>query len=157
MQTIALETISKKLRDALVGDTAIATFCQAKYKKAPSFFVGFDAKSPPKDTQCPAIIILPGMKIEGDEIDEFQYMLTVSWSILNGAVTTTNGVVEFTGLYESDQLGQLILACLAEASTNSPITSAEYSIDATMSHPQFPGRLDITFTNSVCIGGDLTF
>jgi len=157
MQIIPFETILTKVRDALKNSAAIKTFCQTKYSKDPLIFIGFNAADPPTDGDCPAIIVFPGVKSEGEEISEFSYNLTVSWSILNKSPTVTNNVVEYAGLYESDQLGHLIYDVLKNISANSPISSAEYFIDATTSHPQFPGRLDITFTIPVVIGGDISF
>lgn len=157
MKTISFETILGKIRDAIKNSSAITAFCQSKYAKNPKIYVGFNAANAPGIAECPVIVVFPGMKIEGEEIGEFQYMLTVAWSIANSATTTTGTVTEFTGLSESDQLGQLIYSVLADVSINSPITQAEYSIDATTSHPQFPGRMDITFTIPVCIGGDINF
>lgn len=157
MQTISFETILGKIRDALKNSTAIASFCQTKYAKAPAIYIGFDAAKPPSISDCPIIAVFPVMKTEGEEIGEFNYGVTVAWSIANTAKTTVNGVTEFTGLSESSQLGQLIYEELANVSNNSPITSCDYTIDAIMSHPQFPGRMDITFTIPVCIGGDITF
>jgi hypothetical protein len=157
MKTISFETILGKIRDALKNSSAITTFCQTKYAKNPSIYIGFNAAKPPGIAECPVIVIFPGVKTEGEEIDEFNYGVTVAWSIANSATTSSNGVTEFTGLLESSQLGQLIYDVLADMSVNSPITTCDYTIDATMSHPQFPGRMDITFTVPVVIGGDITF
>lgn len=157
MQSISIESILTKIRNALLADVAISDFCQVHYAKDPTLYIGFDVRNAPSDAQCPAIIVFPGVKVEGEEIDEWQYEVTVSWSIVNASKITTNGAVEFAGVYESSQLGQLIYNCLAEVSANSPITRAEVNIDTITSHPQFPGRMDITFTIPVVIGGDISF
>jgi len=157
MKTISFESILNKIRDAIKNSSAITTFCQSKYAKNPKICVGFNAAKPPGIAECPVIVIFPGIKIEGEEIDEFQYEVTVAWSIANSTTTTTGTVTEFTGLSESSQLGELIYSVLADVSVNSPIASCEFSFDATTSHPQFPGRMDITFTIPVVIGGDINF
>ena len=157
IQTITLESIVKKWRDAIKNSTAISAFCTTKYRKSLSLFVGVNGKKPPTENDCPLIIIFPGSKVEGLGESEYQYMISVGWSILQPSVTVVNGVSETTGTYETDELGQLIYAAIAEASLDYPITHIEYSIETNEFFPQFPGRIDAIITVPVAFGANLTY
>lgn len=142
--TLKLSDIISKWRDALQASQPIQDFCLTHYNKAPNIFVGLNGKLPPTAEQCPLIILYPGSKTEGLELQEYVYKLTLGWTIVQNAVTVDNQVTEFSGITECDALGQLIYLELAQLSPNNPISVLDYSIEPVAYFPQFPGRMDIT-------------
>ncbi|MBP2639320.1 MAG: hypothetical protein H6Q66_271 [Firmicutes bacterium] len=142
--TLKLRDIVVKWRDALQASSAIQSYCTTKYSKSPKIYVGINGKSLPADTDCPIIIIYPGEKSEGLELQEYSYTLTVGWTILQSATTTTGSITEYTGATECDDLGQLIYLELAQLSTNYPVSEVKYNIEPVAYYPRFPGRMDIT-------------
>jgi len=144
VSTLKLSDIISKWRDALKASTSIQTYCTTKYSATPKIYVGINGKSAPADTDCPLIILYPGSKSEGLELEEYTYKLTVAWIIIKEATTTTDNITEYTGVSECDELGQLIYQELAELSADSPISEVHYNIEPVAYYPRFPGRMDIT-------------
>lgn len=144
ISTLKLNDIIIKWRDALHASQPIRDYCLSKYSKAPKIYVGINGKNPPSDTDCPMIILYPGRKLEGLELKEYTYTITVGWSIVQNASTTANDVTEYSGVAECDALGQLIYLELAQLSTGNPISEVKYNIEPVAYYPRFPGRMDIT-------------
>ena len=155
--TITLQSIVEKWRDAIKYSSAISSFCQTKYGKPLTLYVGFNGKNPPKAENCPFAVIFSGTKTEGLGEPEYQYMVSIGWAILQDDVTITNGVHEVIGAKESDQLGQLLYEAIAEASTNYPVTHVEYDVETQTFFPQFPGRIDAVISVPVTMGANLVY
>ncbi|MEN6411983.1 MAG: hypothetical protein ABFC84_04335 [Veillonellales bacterium] len=144
ISTLKLSDITSKWRDALQASTPIQNFCTTKFNQAPKIYVGINGKNLPAAADCPLIILYPGAKLEGLELQEYTYKLTVGWIILRDAATTTNNVIEYSGVAECDQLGQLIYQELAGLNAKNPLSVVDYSIEPFAYYPRFPGRMDIT-------------
>lgn len=166
--TLKLTTIAKKWRDILAGSTRIRDYCMAKYQKPPTFFLGINGKKFPDHRHCPAIFILPGIKTEG-LIPEFPYALTVSWSIKQDDIITDGArkkwtenlvgeSIEFLGVTETDDFGQLILEVLqAGLDETFPISKIDYNIDTQEYYPQFPGYMILTTEINPAMGEQLEY
>lgn len=155
MKQLPLKTILQRYRDVIRDSAAIDTWCRATYGKPLTIIVGFDDKKRPPLSYCPSCVIFPGQKMEGDGADQFAYMTSVAWSIVNDQIVITDNVREYAGVYESDDLGHLILSELASAS-DYPIASVDYSLEAYSHYPQFPGRADLTVEIPQTMGGSDT-
>lgn len=155
--TLKLSDIMSKWRDALQASQPIQNFCMAQYNKAPSIFVGINGKQPPTENDCPLIILYPGTKAEGLELQEYTYNLAIGWTILQDAVTVTNNVTEYHGITECDALGQLIYLELAQLSPDNPIGVVNYNIEPVAYFPRFPGRMDITVKITSINGYNINF
>jgi hypothetical protein len=144
VSTLKLSDIISKWRDAMQASASIQNYCTAKYGQAPKIYLGINGKNPPAASDCPIIVLYPGAKSEGLELQEYTYKLTVGWTILQDAATTTGNITEYLGVAECDELGQLIYLALAELSADNPISVVNYSIEPVAYYPRFPGRMDIT-------------
>lgn len=142
--TLKLNDIIDKWRDALQASQPIQNYCTAKYAKSPKLYIGINGKTPPAAEDCPLIILYPGAKSEGLELQEYTYKLSVGWVILQNATTVTGNTTEYAGVKECDDLGQLIYLELAQLSTDNPISIVNYTIEPSAYYPRFPGRMDIT-------------
>ena len=91
--------------------------------------------------------------MEGDGVDDFAHQTSIAWSIVNEAIITTGNVREYLGVYESDELGQLIVSEVAAASNKAFIASVDYSLESYSHYPQFPGRAEITIEIPHTLGG----
>lgn len=156
IQTLPLSTIVRKWRDLLVASDEIRAFCVEHYGKPAKVYVGVNAKRPPTEADCPYIVIRPGVKEEG-ELPEFTYVLSVGWVVRNDEATETAATVEQDGVYECDELGQLIYGCLAEASDSSPVTQVRYEIEPIDFAPQFVGEMQLEIAVTPTIGGAITY
>ena len=155
--TLRISDIISKWRDALQASQPIQNFCITHYNKAPEIFVGINGKMPPTPEHCPLIILYPGAKTEGLELQEYTYKLTVGWAIEQNAVTVTNRVTEFSGISECDALGQLIYLELAQLSPDNPVSVLNYTIEPVAYFPRFPGRMEITVKIAPVNGYSINF
>ena len=155
--TLKLSDIINKWRDALQASQAIQNYCTTKYSKAPKIYVGINGKQPPADADCPFIILYPGGKSEGLELQEYSYKLTVGWTILQEATTVTSNITEYLGVKECDDLGQLIYQELAQLTTDNPISVVNYNIEPVAYYPRFPGRMDITLKITAVNGYSINY
>ena len=155
--TIPITVFIRKWRDAIANSAAISAFCIEKYNKPLSLYVGIDGKKPPTDKNCPLVIVFPGGKVEGGGEAECRYTGSIGWSIIQPGVANQDGITENIGLYEADELGQLILTAIAEINPSYPVTRVEYSFESNEFFPQFPGRMDITIQVPVVMGMQITY
>ncbi|TCL76820.1 hypothetical protein EDC14_1001102 [Hydrogenispora ethanolica] len=150
-------------RDRLRQSQTIHDFCQAKYGKAPAIFVGSDPARPPADADCPYILIQPGWKTEGTDRKQYRYAVPVQWAIVNPDRTAADGVTELAGIYDCDQLGQLILDEIAQASPANPISYVKYfplTEEALASggySPRFTGAMEVKLYIVPAMGGGLNY
>lgn len=155
--TLKLSDIISKWRDALQASQPIQNFCTTHYNKVPNIFVGTNGKILPTEDNYPLIILYPGAKSEGLELQEYTYKLTIGWTILQTAVTVTNNVTELRGIAECDALGQLIYLELAQLSPDNPISVLNYTIEPVAYFPRFPGRMEITVKIAPVNGYSINF
>lgn len=155
--TLKLSDFILKWRDALVNSGEIDSFCQSKYGKPVKIFTGYDANQPPTTLDCPYILIYPGKKVEGANKKIYRYTIPIEWSICNNTKTESNRVVELQGIYEADELGQLILMVLNEVSVDLPISKVDYNKEAIESFPQFIRRMEVKFHFTPALGGNLAY
>ncbi|MDU4960934.1 MAG: hypothetical protein E6X17_09795 [Sporomusaceae bacterium] len=155
--TLKLSDILTKWREAIQASQPIQNYCVAKYGTAPKLYIGMNGKQLPADSDCPFIVLYPGAKSEGLELQEYTYTLTVGWTILQSATTADNATTEYLGVAECDDLGQLIYLELAYLSTDNPISAVDYSIEPVAYYPRFPGRMDITLKITSVNGYDIIY
>lgn len=155
--TLPQKQILQKWRDILVNDADIKAYCLGKYGKAPNFFVGLDVRDSPGEDICPLIVIFPGDKIEGLKQSAYNYTASVGWVILQEDFTISENLKEYHGIYEVDDIGQLILKAVMNANPDYPVTQVDFRIDLTEHQPQYAGHMDITMEISVTMGVDLVY
>lgn len=108
MKTAAIMELVELFLGGLSTSTVIEKWCLDKYQKTPWFISGMDYNKPPREEECPYIVIMPNEKLEG-HVAELRYGIIIAWCICNKETENKNNVTKFKGLYESDELGQLIL------------------------------------------------
>lgn len=155
--TLKLSDITGRWRDTLQASQPIQDYCLTKYSKAPNIYVGINGKTPPADSDCPLIILYPGAKSEGLELQEYTYKLTVGWTILQAEAAESNNVKEYLGVTECDGLGQLIYQELAQIEADHPVSKVHYSIEPVAYYPRFTGRMDITLKITLANGYRITY
>ncbi|MDF2631431.1 MAG: hypothetical protein K0Q85_27 [Caproiciproducens sp.] len=152
--TLKLKTIAMTWRDILMESGKIRGFCQEKYGKPPTIFMGMNGQRLPVKETCPYIAIVGGVKKEGLEEESFLYHIGISWVIMQSNALVdgeikpwseklTGETIECMGVYECDELGQLIYEVLQEALGDSwPISKIDYEVDwAPPYFPQWPGHM----------------
>lgn len=167
--TLKLKTIALRWRDILMDSAEIRDFCIEKYNKPPTIFMGVNGKKLPSKKHCPAIFILPGVKTEGLDQAELAYGICISWSIdqpnvmVDGEIKPwsediTGKVIEFLGVYETDDFGQLIYEALqSELMESFPVSKIDYHIETSAEWPQFPGFMVLETNIEPAMGEELEY
>jgi hypothetical protein len=155
--SIAVSQIVTTFANALAADATLNDYCQAQFEKDVTIFIGYNGQSLPATTNCPYIVINPDPKVEGAAETVYKYTITVDWSVANETQTTNGKIVALTGLGQCDALGQLILECLNQISSDHPIASVVYRIAATKTEatalcPQSAGQMKLTINIDRPIG-----
>lgn len=156
MKTAPLTKILNVFLEAMKKSQGIKGFCRDKYGKDPLFFIGMDYNQPPKEEDCPYIVIVPGDKREG-LTDLLEYKIHIAWAITNPSTKTCENVICYLGVEEADTFGQLIIKAVSGSLDNAVIHEADYILDTITQYPQFPGELDLTVKVPNTIGGDIEF
>ncbi|WP_169313123.1 hypothetical protein, partial [Acetonema longum] len=136
---LSFKTILQRWRDTLAASGELKAFCQSRFGKAPTLIIHSHYAALPEESSCPCIILSPGYKIEGPNEDEFIYYVMIRWSIVNATIdTSTPGITEYTGLYDSDDFGQLIYSVLDQVSRNYPVGRVNTKSKKKLPFPSFP-------------------
>ena len=156
MQTIPLATIANRWVDAIKDNEKINAYCQAKYGKELTIFVGYDDVGAPLEEDCPCVIVLMDSKSEG-LADSYSYTLQIVWGIYNNMPQKDGRIVRYTGAFETDELGQLLIECIMAVNPNYPVVNIEYETDNVSWRPIYPGKATLTIEIPHVIGGQVEY
>lgn len=95
-----------KIKTLLSQTQSINDYCQAKYSKLPSVFIGIDVNNVPRIENYPAIILYDFNVERG--LDKIVYVVSIGVGIANNEIQTTDNVYIYTGFIESRELMELI-------------------------------------------------
>lgn len=156
MQTIPLSVIANRWVAAIKDNEPINDFCQAKYGKDLTIYVGYDDAGAPLEEDCPCVIVLMDSKSEG-LANSYSYTLQIVWGISRMHSVREGRVVNYTGAFESDELGQLLIECIMAVNPNYPVISIDYETDNVSWRPVYPGKATLTIEIPHVIGGQVTY
>ena len=117
--SITLKQITELLRDAIKGDTALATFCTGTLGSALSIQVGSTIQIPLGTKDSPYCIIIPMGKNLGDT-QTHGWTYTVAFGNEEGTFEDyqTNGTKEMKGIYLIEELGDKIMDAISTVEKN---------------------------------------
>lgn len=150
-KTASLVNLTRLFAEKLADSEEIKQYCTQHYKKEQIVFLGTDLKQPPPEDTCPYIVVVPGEKQEGLTQKQFTYVVDIMWCISNKEITKDK-LVEFVGMDEADNLGQLILNTVVNSLKNSVVNQIDYSVNGLTEYPQFPGQMSLTINVPHVIG-----
>lgn len=156
IQTISLSHIAKRWAEALSNDEKINTFCEKHYHRKLNLYIGYDEADAPNEEDCPCAILLINSKGEG-LAEQYTYTLCVIWGIFQKSVTRKDNIVTYEGTFESDELGQLIIECIAGINPSYPVINIDYECDNLSWRPVYPGRATLTIEMPHVIGGMIEY
>ncbi len=157
MITLPLMTIIRKWANALAESQDLLDFCEQKYNKLPTIFIGSDYQNPSSQDDYPIIILHHAKKIEGDKIDKYTYRIVVDWGIWNDFAERQGNIVEFVGIAEADEMGQIILDVISKVNENYPIRKVYYNIVPDTNFPFVPGQMKIKLEIETCPGYQINY
>jgi len=153
---ITYKDILQRMRDVLANDTALADWCQTNYGQAPKIFVGIDNRNQPGKKDCPLIILRPGTAEVGREVKNHEYKIMVDWAVLDESVSTNGSVVEYQGVFQIDDMGQLVWQALQGFSSNVSLSRNDYILEPIDYFPMIVGGMDLSISVPNLIGGGIT-
>ena len=89
-------TICDLIASAIQADSDLIAYCTSKFGKQPDFFVGFDAKKLPEDSQLPFITVVPSATRLADNVYE-EHSILVGVVCEDDGRTTASKVTRFAG------------------------------------------------------------
>jgi len=140
-----LMNVVSAIASKIASSSAISSWCKTNNYTQLKVFVGLNGKNPPTENDCPYVIIYPSLWTEGEREGEWSWIVVVAWSVYNTSSASSGGMVTLTGLQHTDDLGELLWACVKEAclGLGFPASRADYDIEAYEFFPQFPGRMSV--------------
>lgn len=141
--SLPITAIIDRWLEVLPADVDIEAYCQSHWGKSPKIYLGIPRKMPPTEKDCPYIVIIPGAKEEGGDLADYTYVFTVGWAIVDKDEDITGNVIRQPGATEINELGQLILKALTEASMDKSVSNLTYEIDLTGYQPQIVGEMQV--------------
>jgi hypothetical protein len=156
--TLPLNTMIDKWIDILSNSQKIKDFCNEKYGKDMKIFSGGNPNDPPKEECCPFLMILPGSKEEGISQSSFFYTVYICVviqqpNVISDGETDTTGdyteskFIQYSGISEISDLGQLIYEVLQKNLSQYPISDFTEDVLPGTMFPQFAANL--TFVTEI--------
>ena len=158
LRMITYTDILEKMKIVLVDDITLWEWCEINFNSSPKIFIGIDDRNPPGKKDCPLIILRPssaGAEI-GQEQSPHIYKVLVDWAILDETVNANDNLVEYQGVYEADNMGQLIWQALKSFSDNVSLSRSNYILEPISYFPMIVGGMDLEIIVPNVIGAEIT-
>ena len=149
LYTINQGKVQEILIEALQNSSEINQFCQEYYGKNLLISGFYDARKPITEEDCPAFVLIPDGKEEGQELENYDYRFLGALQVLPK--------VEENGIQEINDLVQLIYSTLHYAKEDRPV--AEFSVEWNHSglYPMQMAGLGISYKITPILGVPLEF
>ncbi len=150
-----INTLTTALRTAIDGSAALATWCSSNYGQDISIYVNLDLTDPPGESNCPYVVIYPVGKQVGEMVTPKRHNYEIICCIYDATSTTTDNVVEFTGVANIESLRKLIETALVGAEMGCAwISEINVEYETMENFPFIMAAMGIEISEDVLIGGD---
>lgn len=156
MQTIPLAVIANRWAEAVKDNQKITDYCMKHFGKDLTIYIGYDDAGAPLEEDCPCVIIMMDNKSEG-LASSYSYTLQLVWGIVRVDAEREGRVVKYTGAFECDELGQLLIECIMAVNPNYPVINIDYETDNISWRPVYPGKATLTIEIPHVIGGNVEY
>jgi hypothetical protein len=156
---IKFSAITAKAKTAVTTNSALLSWCQDNFGRAPKVYIGLDASNPPAEADCPFIAFVSPSRTGGMEASEQTFDLIVTFGLVSETVTAdSNGNQTIAGTDLIGDFWELIWAALVAGfgSANAYLSQEDTTIDGVVTFPLFVGASQITLTVPVTMGVDIT-
>lgn len=157
---VTFKNITDQAKAVVKADTALATWCDSKFGRAPKVYIGMDAANPPQESDCPFIAFVVASRKGGMEAGETIFELIVTFGLVCSTMTKDTGEAGDETLEGVNLIGEfweLIWAALAaDFSPNVFLSEEDTDIDGVVTFPLFLGASQITIRIPTILGADLS-
>jgi hypothetical protein len=153
--SITLRSIADILRDTIVADTALNTYCTGTLGKALTTQVGSNQGQPLGASDAPYCAIVTVSKAVGD-VDQFAWEFDLGFGIEDSVFSDyqSKGAKEMRGQYRIEEFGDYIMAAVAGIDNNLTIATQNTQISSA-AFPLHTGLHNLTLTTLNVIGGTI--
>ncbi len=139
------------LKFGIANDEAISVWCQAKYGKEHTVFVGNDPEKPVQKSECPCVIMYPVIK-KIDRADDYKiHGFGVTCQIFERDKQEIDNICEYVGLRLVEQFRKLTENAIVEASKDfdsTLIQSLYIDYSDIDDHPYYLSSIGIEFNEA---------
>ena len=149
--------ICEYLTTKVQTNSAVVTFCTAKFAKQPDFFIGFDARKPPASDQIPFIMMVPNALTNADDHREHGVLCAVVCT--DDVQTTASKVTKYRGFDMIEEFETLVYNAIVAAlvpvydedpaedqQTYTLLSSSQARFD--QYYPEYHATRELTITSS---------
>lgn len=174
-------TLRNALTAAVAGDSALETWCQAKYGQSVSVYVGMDMRNPPGEDDYPLVHIVASGKVAGQSLAAIDHRFSVvcgvhdtrsesstdAWTDHAGDIwvdeggdvwvdhETNAGIVQSYGVTYVEELRALVQTAITGAvPAGCWVERIEVDYESVEMYPFFLAGMEITVSQPVYQGGD---
>jgi hypothetical protein len=95
------------VRDALAADAALDAWCQAKFGKSATIFIGIDEQNPPAESDYPLVSLTGVTHDRGDSSQEINWDVFLGIGVVNTTITVSYNTKTAEGLLQAETMREL--------------------------------------------------
>jgi hypothetical protein len=132
------------IKNALVADQPLNSWCLAEFSRAPTIFIGIDPRKDPDESVYPIIAVVGLSQGRGDDRREHRWDIPVGVGVVNETITVSGASVVYNGLAQVERMRELAEDALYRARIASMGTSGDASSECY--YPLFVSFTTVVFT-----------
>jgi len=153
-----INTLLDSISEAIATDSDISTWCNANYSDGVSVYVNIDSRKPPRQDDCPLVLVYPVAKFCGQRENEKQHVFSIGCCVYDESRASHAGIsniTEYAGVKNAEALRKYVETAIAGLTlTNCEISPVEVEYDPIESFPFIWALMTITIVEAVTIGSD---
>ncbi len=150
-----INTLTGIIKTAIADSAAITTWCTTNYSQDITIYVNLDLTDPPKESNCPYVVIYPLGKQVGEMMSPKRHNYEVIACIYDATSTTTGNVTEYAGVTNIESLRKLIETAITAADMATAwVAEIDIEYETIENFPFILAAMGIGVIESVQIGGD---
>jgi hypothetical protein len=152
-----LKTTLEAFKDALTGNAALATWCQAIYGRQVNVYVNRDMRNPPGEAECPYILIQPVAAYygRGATTKTMQFDMVCCVNDDTEQINAEIGAKEYSGVQAVIDLLDLAVAAIAAVDTgNALLQDIQAEFETIEFFPFFMAGAPISLVEPLPLGAD---
>ena len=152
-----IDTLLITLFNAIASDSTLKTWATTQYGHIHKVFVNIDQNNPPKESDCPFVVIAKSSKSEGQGIDPKVHGFLVRCAINDDSTTTPShsNITLYTGVANLETFRRYTRNAITGASFgNLTVESILTEYGPLESFPWFDCEMSININEDFVLGGE---
>lgn len=152
-----INTLISELSKTVANDSALTNWAVNAYGQSHNVFINMDLRDPPKDTDCPYLVILPLSKSVGRGREEKTHEIEISCCVYDDdfEIHAETNITEFAGSKRLEEFRKLAETVIANSDIgNALIESVDIEYDVVSSFPFMWVGMVFEITEQFVFGSD---